>query len=113
MSSYSYSKEINQSNFTIHDFTREHVQKMFTKIFQTYSVKIKEEIFDSFCEDFFDLAKEIHTSNERIWRMIITDMFFSYDERGYLETTATDNTIKRNQFAIIATATISKMREKS
>lgn len=112
MSTYSYSKEINQSNFTIRNLTREHIRKMFSQIFQTYDVKIKEEIFDSFCEDFFDLAKEIHTSNERIWRMIITDMFFSYDERGYLETTATDNTIKRKQFAIIATATISRLREK-
>ena len=110
MSSYSYSKEINQSNFTIHDFTREHVQKMFTKIFQTYSVKIKEEIFDSFCEDFYNLTTQIHASSEKIWRMIITDMLFCYEDKGYLEGAAKDSGVKRKQFAIIATVLLGKLR---
>ncbi len=42
--------------------------------------------------------------------MIITDMLFSYDERGYLEAGAADNAIKRKQFAIIAKVIISKLR---
>ena len=42
--------------------------------------------------------------------MILTDMFFNYDERGFLESTTTDNKIKRKQFAIIASAVTSRLR---
>lgn len=110
MSYYSYSKEINHNNVVFREFDVESVKKMFTKIFEVYNPKIKAEIFDSFCEDFYDLAKEIHAPNERMWRMIITDMLFSYDEKGYLEQASEDNTIKRRQFAIIASVVISKLR---
>lgn len=110
MGYYSYSKEINQNNVVFREFDIESIKKMFTKIFEDYNPKIKKEIFDSFCEDFYDLAKEIHAPNERIWRMMITDMLFSYDEKGYLEQASEDNTIKRRQFAIIASVVISKLR---
>lgn len=110
MSYYSYSKEINQNNVAFREFDLEMVKKMFTKIFEVYDPRVKEEIFDSFCEDFYDLAKEIHAPNERMWRMIITDMLFSYDEKGYLEEASEDNGIKRRQFAIIASVVISKLR---
>ncbi len=110
MSNYSYSKEINQNNVVFREFDLESIKKMFTKIFEAYNPRIKEENFDSFCEDFYDLAKEIPASNERMWRMIITDMFFSYDEKGYLKEAAEDNGIKRRQFAIIASVIISKLR---
>ncbi|MCI9104352.1 MAG: hypothetical protein HFG57_00080 [Lachnospiraceae bacterium] len=110
MSYYSYSKEINHNNVVFREFDVESIKKMFTKIFEVYNPKIKAEIFDSFCEDFYDLAKEIHAPNERMWRMIITDMLFSYDEKGYLEQASEDNTIKRRQFAIIASVVISKLR---
>lgn len=110
MGNYSYSKEISQKSIVFYELDLEKVRKMFTKIFETYNPRVKPEIFDSFCEDFYELAKEIRGSNERIWRMIITDMFFSYDDRGYLETTTTDNKIKRKQFAIIASAITSRLR---
>ena len=110
MANYSYSKEINKNNVIFHELDIEKVRKMFTKIFATYSLKVKDDIFDSFCEDFYDLAEMIRNSNERIWRMIITDMFFGYDEKGYLVTTASDNKIKRKQFAIIANAITSRLR---
>jgi len=83
MSDYSYSKEISQTNFVLEEFDRERIRKVFTRIFETYNPKVKDEIFDSFCEDFYNLAGDLQTSNERIWRMIITDMLFSYDERGF------------------------------
>lgn len=110
MSNYSYSREIRQSNVTFGEFDLDSVKKMFTEIFESYEPKVKGEIFDSFCQDFYDLGKEIPASNERMWRMIITDMLFSYDERGYLEAGAADNGIKRKQFAIIAKVIISKLR---
>lgn len=113
MSDYSYSKEINQSNVTFGELDIENIRKMFTKIFESYNPKVKAEVFDSFCEDFYDLAKGIYASNERMWRMIITDMLFSYDERGYLEVTSADNSIKRKQFAIIASVIIGKLRKKN
>lgn len=111
MNNYSYSKEINQNNVKFREFNLESIRKMFVRIFELYDPKVKAEVFDSFCEDFYDLAKEIHAPNERMWRMIITDMFFSYDERGYLESAAEDNGIKRKQFAIIASVILSKLRE--
>ncbi len=49
-------------------------------------------------------------TNERIWRMIITDMLFNYDEHGFLEAETTDNGIKRKQFAIIANVIMGKLR---
>lgn len=110
MSNYSYSREIRQSNVTFGEITLDSVRKMFTEIFESYEPKVKDEMFDSFCEDFYELGKEIRASNERMWRMIITDMLFSYDERGYLEAGAADNAIKRKQFAIIAKVIISKLR---
>lgn len=110
MSNYSYSREIRQSNVTFGEITLDSVRKMFTEIFESYEPKVKDEMFDSFCEDFYELGKEIRASNERMWRMIITDMLFSYDERGYLEAGASDNAIKRKQFAIIAKVIISKLR---
>jgi hypothetical protein len=113
MSDYSYSKEISQANFTAGEFDRDRIRKMFTKIFEAYNPKVRSEIFDSFCEDFYDLVKELQASNERIWRMIITDMLFSYDERGYLDSQSTDNKIKRKQFAIIANVIIAKLRKNS
>lgn len=111
MSDYSYSKEISLTNFEFGELDREKIRKMFTKIFEIYNPKVKDEIFDSFCEDFYDLARDLQTSNERIWRMIITDMLFSYDEKGYLESQSTDNKIKRKQFAIIANVIIGKLRK--
>ena len=111
MSDYSYSKEISQTNFQLGELGKERIRKMLTKIFEAYNPKVKDEIFDSFCEDFYDLAIDLQTSNERIWRMIITDMLFSYDERGFLESQTTDNKIKRKQFAIIANVIIGKLRK--
>ncbi|MCI8741426.1 MAG: hypothetical protein HFG62_08635 [Lachnospiraceae bacterium] len=110
MANYSYSKEITQNNILFYELDLERVRKMFTKIFATYNPRVREDSFDSFCEDFYILAKEINGSNERIWRMILTDMFFNYDERGFLESTTTDNKIKRKQFAIIASAVTSRLR---
>ena len=107
MSDYSYSKEISQTNFQLGELGKERIRK----IFEAYNPKVKDEIFDSFCEDFYDLARDLQTSNERIWRMIITDMLFSYDERGFLESQTTDNKIKRKQFAIIANVIIGKLRK--
>ncbi len=112
MNYYSYSKEVNQSNVVLDGIDIDKVRRIFAKIFEVYNPKIKAEIFDSFCEDFHDLAKEIPTSNERIWRMLITDMLFNYDERGYLEAASPDNSIKRKQFAIIANVVIGKLRKK-
>ena len=102
MSNYSYSKQISQNKVVFSELDIETVKKIFTKIFKSYNPKVKDEVFDSFCEDFYEVAKEIHGLNERIWRMIITDMLFNYDEKGYLEAGAKDNGIKRKQFAVIA-----------
>lgn len=110
MSTYSYSKEINRNNVSFCEFDLERIRSMFRDIFMAYSPKIREDMFDSFCEDFYALAKGIPTSNERIWRMLITDMLFSYDDRGYLEAGAVDNAIKRRQFAIMAKVVVSKLR---
>lgn len=113
MSNYSYSKEISQNKVVFSELDIEKVKKIFTKIFKSYNPKVKDEVFDSFCEDFYEVAKEIHGLNERIWRMIITDMLFNYDERGYLEAGAKDNGIKRKQFAVIANVIINKIRAKN
>lgn len=113
MSNYSYSKEISQNKVVFSELDIETVKKIFTKIFKSYNPKVKDEVFDSFCEDFYEVAKEIHGLNERIWRMIITDMLFNYDERGYLEAGAKDNGIKRKQFAVIANVIINKIRAKN
>ena len=110
MGTYSYSSEINRNNVVFRDFDLDRIRKMFRDIFAVYSPKIKDEMFDSFCEDFFELAKEIHAGNERIWRMIITDMLFSYDDWGCLETGTADNAIKRRQFAIMAKVVVSTLR---
>ncbi len=110
MINYSYSKEIYQSSITFRDFDLDTIKVIFTRIFESYNPKVKSEFFDSFCQDFYDLVTEIHTSSERIWRMIITDMLFSYDDRGYLEGGAKDNGIKRKQFAIIANVIMGKLR---
>lgn len=112
MGGYSYSREFNQNNVTLGEFDLEKIRKMFTRIFESYNPKLKAEVFDSFCEDFYELASGMPVSNERIWRMIITDMLFNYDERGYLESASPDNGIKRKQFAIIANVVIGKMRKK-
>ena len=112
MISYSYSKEMSRDNFTLCELDLERIKKMFSKIFESYNRKVKSEVFDSFGEDVYDRAKEIHVSNERIWRMIMTDMLFNYDERGYLEAASTDNAIKRKQFAIIANVMTGKLRTK-
>ena len=113
MSNYSYSKQISQNKVVFSELDIETVKKIFTKIFKSYNPKVKDEVFDSFCEDFYEVAKEIHGLNERIWRMIITDMLFNYDEKGYLEAGAKDNEIKRKQFAVIANVIINKIRAKN
>ncbi|MCI9582382.1 hypothetical protein D3Z50_00455 [Clostridiaceae bacterium] len=113
MSDYSYSKEFHQDNVTFCEFDLAAIQKMFTRIFESYNPRVKDEAFDSFCEDFYDLAKGIQISNERMWRMIITDMLFNYDDRGYLESGAADNGIKRKQFAIIAKVILGILRAKN
>ncbi|MCI9146835.1 MAG: hypothetical protein HFG73_01010 [Hungatella sp.] len=110
MSNYSYSKEINRSSVVLCEFDMSTVREIFKNLFEFYDPKVKAEIFDSFCEDFYDLAKSIPASSERIWRMIITDMLFNYDEKGYLEANTTDNSIKRKQFAIMANVIIGKLR---
>lgn len=112
MESYSYSKEINQSNVVFSEFDLDSIKKMFAQIFEFYNPKVKAEVFDSFCEDFYDLVKEMHMTNERVWRMLLTDMLFNYDDRGYLETGTTDNSIKRKQFAIMAKVIVGKLRVK-
>lgn len=110
MDHYSYSKEIKRNNVAFREMDLDGIKNVFTYIFGVYSPKIKAERFDSFCEDFFDLIKEVPASNERVWRMVVTDMLFSYDDRGYLEAATEDNAMKRRQFAIIAKAIISKLR---
>ena len=70
----------------------------------------QSRVFDSFCEDFYNLVREIPASNERIWRMIITDMFFSYDEKGWLYAAVTNNSFKRKQFAILANVILGELR---
>lgn len=110
MSDYSYSKELNRSKVEFCEFTIDSVRDMFTKIFEFYDPKVRKEAFDSFCEDFYELLKENRVHNERIWRMIITDMLFCYDEKGYLETGTKDNGIKRKQFAIVANVIMSYLR---
>ncbi len=42
--------------------------------------------------------------------MIITDMLFCYEDKGYLEGAAKDSGVKRKQFAIIATVLLGKLR---
>lgn len=113
MSDYSYSKEFHQDNVAFCEFDLDTIRKMFTRIFESYNPKVKDEVFDSFCEDFYALAKEMPVSNERMWRMIITDMLFNYDDRGYLESGAADNGIKRKQFAIIAKVILGILRAKN
>ena len=113
MSNYSYSKQISQNKVVFSELDIETVKKIFTKIFKSYNPKVKDEVFDSFCEDFYEVAKEINGLNERIWRMIITDVLFNYDEKGYLEAGAKDNGIKRKQFAVIANVIINKIRAKN
>lgn len=110
MINYSYSKELNINNVTFREFDLEYIRESFTKIFGSYNPKIKPEVFDSFCEDFYSLTTEIHAKSEKIWRMIITDMLFSYDDRGYLDGAAKDSGVKRKQFAIIANVIIGKLR---
>ena len=110
MSNYSSSGEINQYNFVFGEFDQASIRKMFERIFATYQPKIKSDMFDSFCEDFYVLVRDIQAPNERIWRMIITDMLFRYHERGYLEEASPDNAIKRKQFAIIANVVLGKLR---
>lgn len=107
---YSYSTELNRNHINFREFDTDMIRESFTQIFESYNPKIKSEVFDAFCEDFYKLVTEIHTSSERIWRMIITDMLFSYDDRGYLEGGAKDNAIKRKQFAIIANVIMGKLR---
>ena len=110
MERYSYSEEIYRSNVVFGEFDSDSIRSMFTQIFEFYNPKVKDQVFDSFCEDFYNLVKEMHTTNEQVWRMLITDMLFHYDEKGYLVTTASDNKIKRKQFAIIANAITSRLR---
>lgn len=110
MNNYYYSSEIYQTNITFREFDLEDIKNNFSQIFEYYNPKIKAEVFDSFCEDFYNLTTEIHTSSEKIWRMIITDMLFSYDDKGYLEGAAKDNGIKRKQFVIIANVILGKLR---
>jgi len=112
MDRYSYSKELNQNSITFRQLDLDTVKEIFAGIFEFYNPKIKPEFFDSFCEDFYNLATEIHTSKEKIWRMIVTDMFFNYDDKGYLEGTSKDNGIKRKQFAVIANVLMGKLRAK-
>ena len=109
MGSYSYSTELSRNNVVFSEFDLDSIKKMFSQIFEFYNPKVKSECFDSFCEDFYALAKETHVTNERIWRMIITDMLFNYDEHGFLEAETTDNGIKRKQFAIIANVIMGKL----
>lgn len=110
MDNYSYSKEISRNNVVFRGTDLESIKKMFVQVFEFYNPKVKEEVLDSFCEDFYSLVKETPTANERIWRMLITDMLFNYDDRGYLETDTTDNGIKRKQFAIMAKVVIGKLK---
>jgi hypothetical protein len=112
MERYSYSEEIYRSNVVFGEFDSDSIRSMFTQIFEFYNPKVKDQVFDSFCEDFYNLVKEMHTTNEQVWRMLITDMLFHYDEKGYLETGTTDNGIKRKQFAIMAKVIIGKLRKK-
>ena len=110
MSNYSYSKELNINKVTFREFDLNDIREIFTKIFESYNPKVKTEVFDSFCEDFYNLTTQIHASSEKIWRMIITDMLFCYDDKGYLEGAAKDSGVKRKQFAIIATVLLGKLR---
>ena len=110
MSNYSYSKELNINKVTFREFALNDIREIFTKIFESYNPKVKTEVFDSFCEDFYNLTTQIHASSEKIWRMIITDMLFCYEDKGYLEGAAKDSGVKRKQFAIIATVLLGKLR---
>ena len=112
MERYSYSEEIHRSNVVFGEFDRDSIRSMFAQIFEFYNPKVKDQVFDSFCDDFYDLVKEMYTTNERVWRMLITDMLFHYDEKGFLETGTTDNGIKRKQFAIMAKVIVGKLRKK-
>ena len=95
MSNYSYSKELNINKVTFREFDLNDIREIFTKIFESYNPKVKTEVFDSFCEDFYNLTTQIHASSEKIWRMIITDMLFCYEDKGYLEGAAKDSGVKR------------------
>ena len=110
MSNYSYSKELNINKVTFREFDLNDIREIFTKIFESYNPKVKTEVFDSFCEDFYNLTTQIHASSEKIWRMIITDMLFCYEDKGYLEGAAKDSGVKRKQFAIIVTVLLGKLR---
>ena len=110
MSNYSYSKELNINKVTFREFDLNDIREIFTKILESYNPKVKTEVFDSFCEDFYNLTTQIHASSEKIWRMIITDMLFCYEDKGYLEGAAKDSGVKRKQFAIIATVLLGKLR---
>ena len=110
MSNYSYSKELNINKVTFREFDLNDIREIFTKIFESYNPKVKTEVFDSFCEDFYNLTTQINASSEKIWRMIITDMLFCYEDKGYLERPAKDSGVKRKQFAIIATVLLGKLR---
>ena len=110
MEVYSYSREINRNKVVFCEFDIDRVRTIFTRIFDSYDLKIKDEVFDSFCEDFYNLVREIPASNERIWRLIITDMFFSYDEKGWLYAAVTNNSFKRKQFAILANVILGELR---
>ena len=112
MSNYSYSKELNINKVTFREFDLNDIREIFTKIFESYNPKVKTEVFDSFCEDFYNLTTQIHASSEKIWRMIITDMLFCYEDKGYLEGAAKDSGVKRKQFAIIANVVTGKLRTK-
>ena len=88
------------------------IREVFAKIFESYNPKVKDQVFDSFCEDFYNLTTQIHATSEKIWRMVITDMLFCYEDKGYLEGAAKDSGVKRKQFAIIANVLIGKLRVK-
>ena len=112
MINYSYSKELNINKVTFREFDLNDIREIFTKIFESYNPKVKTEVFDSFCEDFYNLTTQIHATSEKIWRMVITDMLFCYEDKGYLEGAAKDSGVKRKQFAIIANVLIGKLRVK-
>ena len=112
MINYSYSKELNINPVTFREFDLDDIREVFAKIFESYNPKVKDQVFDSFCEDFYNLTTQIHATSEKIWRMVITDMLFCYEDKGYLEGAAKDSGVKRKQFAIIAYVLIGKLRVK-
>ena len=112
MINYSYRKELNINPVTFREFDLDDIREVFAKIFESYNPKVKDQVFDSFCEDFYNLTTQIHATSEKIWRMVITDMLFCYEDKGYLEGAAKDSGVKRKQFAIIANVLIGKLRVK-